>query len=364
MRAITKETGVKSNDRMKYGATALALFGLSFLAGCSGGNSGTSSAPAYSASFREAAVPVSGNVVGAAQPGSWPDDLDSDAQGNIWFAMHHANEIGRMSSAGVYTGFTVPTASSGMDSIAVDRARNAVWVSENDGNNLAKVDMATGAVTEIPVPTANAQPGDIRIGPDGTVWFGEGYYGGAGKGRLARLDAATNTITEIPLPTPRDLVDGIQVDSGGAVWFIEFIDNRLGRYANGQVTEFSLPRPTVYPTNLAIDAANCLWVSEQGGNAIARFDSATQQWREFPIPTANSGPSGVMTDAAGNVWFTEFDANKIGLLPAGSSTIVDFAIPTPNSGPEDIHILSDGSIAFTEQYGNKIGRITVTGLPH
>ena len=56
------------------------------------------------------------------------DDLRSDAQGNLWFAQHHSNEIGRMSPEGVYTGYPVPTPNSVMDSLVVDEARRVVWV--------------------------------------------------------------------------------------------------------------------------------------------------------------------------------------------------------------------------------------------
>src|SRR6185295_19474139 len=93
--------------------TAILCFGAVVLciAGC-GGVGDEDHSGGYIATFRELPVPVGGNEPGSQHPGSWPDDIAADAAGNIWFAMHHANEIGRMAPDGTYTGFPVPTPNS------------------------------------------------------------------------------------------------------------------------------------------------------------------------------------------------------------------------------------------------------------
>src|SRR5579884_1015465 len=333
------------------------------LAGCGGGRGNTSGISQYVAHFREFPVPVGSNDPTATIPGSWPDDLRGDDQGNIWFAEHHSNEVGRMSPTGTYTGFAVPTPNSEMDGIAVDSAHGRVWVTETAGNKVVRIEMATGQVTEIPVPTPHADPGDLAVAPDGTVWFTEGYEGGMGTGRLARIDPAANQITEIALPGPRNGLDGITLDAFGAVWFVEINDNRIGRYASGQFREFALPRPGVLPTNLAVDTQGRVWVTEQVGNAIAILNPVNNSWQELSLPTPNALPSGITIDRSGNVWFTEFQASKIGLVLAGTTTVLDFAIPTPNSGPEDVFAAANSTVYFTEQYANKIGQITVSRQP-
>jgi virginiamycin B lyase len=330
------------------------------LSGCGGGGSGANTSP-YRAAFHELAVPVAGND--GTSPSAWPDDLDSDSQGTLWFALNHANEIGHLTRSGSYTGYPVPTKFSAMDGIAVDSTRQTVWVTQTIANHIVRLDIPTGQVTEINVPTLKSEPGDVRIAPDGTVWFGENYLGGAGTGRIARLDPATNQIVELPLPATRGIIDGLQVAADRSVWFVELTDNQIAHYANGQFTEYPLPRSGVLPTNMTLDSAGRVWVTEQTGNAIARFDPSNASWKEFAIPTPRSGPSGIVADAVGNIWFTEFDGNKIGVLPAGAASILDFAIPTSDSGPEDIHLQADGTLWFTERLGNKVGQITVTNLP-
>ena len=334
--------------------------GAGALFGCGGGSSQivtTYVQDGYTVTFREYPVPVASNNSNFYPKGSWPDDLDGDDQGNIWFAQHHSNEIGRMSPNGAYTGFHVPTADGSMDGIAVDNVRHIVWVSEVDGNKIVRIDILTGALIELSVPTPNSSPGDLSVAPDGTVWFTEGYEAGAG--RLGRIDPITNVITEVPFPSPRGGLDGIKVDGAGNVWFVELRDNRIGRYSGGTFDEFTLPQFNVVPTNLSLDSAGRVWVTEQGAGAIAVLDPVARTWKEYSLGTSTPLPAGIAVDAQNNVWFTEFNGNKIGFLPAGGIAPEEFLIPTTDSGPEDIHFIA-GKIWFTEQYGNKIGQITVT----
>jgi streptogramin lyase len=331
-------------------------------AGCGGGSRGSGQPATYQATFRELGVPVAGNDPTQTPGGSWPDDLKGDSNGNVWLVERHSDEIGCFSRSGVYRGFPVATHLPQMDSITVDDARQVVWVTEVDGNKLARVDISTGQVTEIPVPTANAVPGDLAISPDSTIWFTEGYEGVGARGRLAHLDPVTNHVTEISPPAVRGAFDGIAVSPDGSVWLVEIDDNRIAHFAGGQFTEFALPRANAVPTNIAIDSHGRIWVTEQVGNAIARYDPAVRAWSEIPIPTTGGQPSGITIDARDNVWFTEFGPGKIGVIPAAAGQPVDFLIPTPNSGPEDIYASPDGAIFFTEQFGNKVGQIAVPGL--
>ena len=349
---------------MRRQQAGMAIAGiLAVLTGCGGGSSSSDGGRApYKAVFKEMPIPVVSNDPSANPTGSWPDDVRTDALGNVWFAQHHSDEVGKMSASGVYVGYKVPTASSFMDGIVVDQTRKVVWASETKTNKLARIDMTTGAVTELTLLRADVVPGDLVTAPDGTIWFTEGYEGGVAKGRIAHLDPDTRTVTEFTPPNNPNTCDGIAVASSGAVWFVENDNNSIACYDKGAFQTFPLPRPSVNPTNIAIDSQGQIWVTEQYGNAIAVFDVGKNLWKEYTIPSSSGQPSGIAIDAHDNIWFTEFGSGKIGVLPSGSGTIVDFPIPTADSGPEDITIAADGSIYFTEQNANKIGQISVAGL--
>jgi streptogramin lyase len=322
------------------------------LGAATGCAAGTQPTPPFVARFHEFSVPV-----GTDKRPSWPDDISGDAAGNVWFAMQQADEIGRMSPDGVYTGFPLPRPRTHMDCVVVDTRRGIVWGSELIGNSIVRLDLSTGVLVELPIATPNVSPGDLALGPDGTLWFVEGYNND--KGGLGKVDPVTNAIVEFALPSPRGEIDGIAVDGSGAVWFAELADNKLGRYANGAFAEFDLPRPASLPTNIAFDQAGRLWVTTQGSNALVAFDPTTGTWVEYPIPTATSSPAGLAVDHDGNVWFTETHANQIGFLPVGATRPLEFPIPTRESYPEDIRPIG-GRIYFSERFGNKIGWIEVS----
>lgn len=349
------------SDRRLLVGIAYLVAAVFAAAGC-GGSSGGSSAQYKSATFTEFTAPGAGNDPNSNPGGVWPDDVAGDANGNIWFAEHHSNEIGRISPSGVYTGFPVPSPAGLMDGITIDSVRKLVYVTETANNKIARLDMTTGAVTEITMPQPNSVPGDLVHTADGTIYLTEGYEGGIGVSKIARLNPDTLQITEFTPTIPRNGADDLVLMPNGDLWYVEYADNRICKLSNGVFTEVVMPRPNVVPTNIGVDSHLKLWVTEQAGNAIAQYDPTTGAWREISIPTPNAQPSGICVDRHDNVWFTEYNGSKIGLIPAGSSQSFDYAIPTPNSGPEDIEVAPNGAIVFTEQLGNKVGTISVAGV--
>ncbi len=49
-------------------------------------------------------------------------------------------------------------------------ARRNLWFTEYNGNQIGQIS-TTGVITEFPIPSANSQPFDIVVGPDGNLWF-------------------------------------------------------------------------------------------------------------------------------------------------------------------------------------------------
>ena len=102
----------------------------------------------------------------------------------------------------------------------------------------------TGEITEFPVPTPGGNPGDIKIGPDGGMWFTE--FGG---NKIGRIDPFSHAIVEFPVPTPASGPAGFIFGPDGRLWFCELLANKIGRFSPLTLTfqEFTIPTPFAQP---------------------------------------------------------------------------------------------------------------------
>jgi hypothetical protein len=108
--------------------------------------------------------------------GSNVKQLASGPDRAVWFTDSGLNKIGRITSAGAVTYFSVPTSNSGLEGIAAG-IDNAMWFTEMKGNRIGRIS-TDGSVTEYAVPTPNAQPQGITAGAPGpcipnTIYFTE-----------------------------------------------------------------------------------------------------------------------------------------------------------------------------------------------
>jgi len=67
-------------------------------------------------------------------------------------------------STGSISEYSIPTADSGPYYMADDLQGN-LWFTESSANKLAKIDIKSGDITEVPVPTTNSSPLGIVEGP-------------------------------------------------------------------------------------------------------------------------------------------------------------------------------------------------------
>jgi virginiamycin B lyase len=87
-----------------------------------------------------------------------------------------------------------------------------------EAGNASRVGRITerGQFTEFNLPTANAQPAGIVLGPDGNFWFTESQLNG--NARVARI-TPTGTVTEYPITTAQSSAVAIVAGPEGALWF-------------------------------------------------------------------------------------------------------------------------------------------------
>lgn len=203
---------------------------------------------------------------------------------------------------------------------------------------------------------------DLARGPDGNLWFtDQSNY------RIGRV-MTNGTATEFPAiagitGTPAGIVTG----PDGNIWFAD-LDDIVRMTTGGTLTMFPVPVSTPpvqpYATWIATGTDGNLWFTEQIGK-IGRITPAGVI-TEFPIPetgmtSTSSLAFGIAAGADGNIWFAEPEPNKIGrITPAG--TVTEFSVPRANARPTDIAAGPDGNMWFVENLGNHVGRITPAGV--
>jgi streptogramin lyase len=219
----------------------------------------------------------------------------------------------------------VPTTScgpynmAGVNSIAAG-PDGALWFVEGYCNKIGKV-TTSGVFTEYPLPVPDSAPLFIIAGPDGAMWFTESMGNSLSRittdGTITRFGSGNGS-------NPRDLT----VDHDGNIWFTKFYPDSNGTsYINkytmgGGITDYPLPRISndsfANPQGITAGPDGAIWFTEYGDNQVGRI-SASGEITRYPLPGTNGGPSTITTGPDGKLWFTEFGTGYITDLRAISS---------------------------------------------
>ena len=156
-----------------------------------------------------------------------PKNITAGPNGSLWFTEPSDGQIGRITTGGEITEFSVPALSSDLGGITSGSDGN-VWFTESGADQIGRITPA-GLITEFPIPTESSRPGSIALGPDGALWFTE-----SDAGRIGRITTA-GEISEFILPAPGGnpsaYPQGIAAGPDGAIWFTEPGSNKIGRLA-------------------------------------------------------------------------------------------------------------------------------------
>jgi len=256
------------------------------------------------------------------------NDITAGPDGALWFtqgaggnpgggAPYFDADIGRITTSGVLTDFTVPSsavATPGLDGITVGSDRN-LWFTEVGENQIGRI-TTSGAVTEFRLPAGNVlgdQGGgnaetaadSIAAGPGGDVWFTE-----PGSHAIGVISTAGQFLHKYPVSgVPLGIADG----PGGAMWFTDAVTPwKIGRITPaGTVTEFSAPSA---PWSIVEGPDHNMWFTESNGaDTGLGCITATGQIALHPEPTPGGNPDGVAVQD-GSIWFAELNADQLGRL--------------------------------------------------
>ena len=188
-------------------------------------------------------------------------EITSGSDGALWFTQ--GGVMGRMTTTGVYSNFTLPAGANAFGITA--GPDNNLWFTDQGNNAIGRITTA-GSTTEFTIPTANSIPIDITTGPDGNLWFAESN--GNNIGRITPSGA----VTEFPIPTAGSGASGIAAN-GKLLWFTEPNTHKIGRITtNGAIAEYYGPGlGNGTPAQVVSGSDGGLWFADAANNAIGRM---------------------------------------------------------------------------------------------
>jgi len=289
---------------------------------------------------------------------SSPLDLTVDAANNLWFTEQAGNRIGELPNGSTtFNERMVPTSDANPTGIAVG-LDGRIWFTEADANKIGAM-TTSGAFSEFATAAANDTPILITERGDGTMWY-TGFYGND----LEYLKESGGSAVSFPVPSANALPQGIAVGPNGLLFFTELSAGRIGSLFDGasSASEYAITLPArdgnATPSAQAIVEGpdGNMWFTDFGTSAIGRFSVGTSSIVEYPTPTPNSQPSYITSGTDGAVWFTEATANKIGRITTGG-TITEYALGASCASPRGIAVRSNGVVWVTWFLSNALARL-------
>ncbi|MBI3050172.1 MAG: hypothetical protein HYY76_17885, partial [Acidobacteria bacterium] len=229
--------------------------------------------------------PHSGKVVSYRVPtvdGEVPGNhwIHVDPDGIVWFTPVWAGGLGRLDPRTgemrvVYGGPTHSTAR---------HPDGSLWRLGN--GHIHKWDPSSPEFWTNPKPV-KSYPIPKKSSTYGTAisWDGR-YWGGGGNDGIVWLDIQTGEVREVPIPSGRSAHGRGNFDPDGNLW----IGSKHGvlikyDHRSGVISEYGAPTPYANFYSAMADRNGYIWAGEMHAGKIARLNPRTGQWIEYVLPT-------------------------------------------------------------------------------
>ncbi len=245
---------------------------------------------------------------------------------------------------------------------AAPEKENYLWFAGRNTNKLGRIS-TSGAISEYTLPEEGTNVEGITAGPENekALWFTEWSKDAIGK------ITTSGTITQYK--GTGESPDGITVGPAKekALWFTEYYANKIGKITTaGVITEYAVPANSE-PSGITAGPDGNLWFTENGRHRVAKMTTAGEIIGEYEL-TADARPNAIVAGPGGEkaVWVSANDSNTIAKVTT-SGTVTEYKLPTEKGGlksssPDGIAAGPDGNLWFTELGGKPdIGKITTSG---
>lgn len=308
----------------------------------------------------------------ASSGGSQVWRLRFDSEGNLWFTDEKQNAIWRFfTSSEKFEKYLVPAKADNFSTIYpvdidFDRSGNPYFVGIRSKelwivDKSLLQDNTSQGISSVSIPTGGFQgisPSLVSVGSlavdrqRDAVWLSVLAYNV--KGQLVKYDIGTQEFSVYELPENLKSPLGLLLDKSRNLWVTNHGTSIFFKFdtSTGQFTQYSTsPISTkvfggkqidayTLPYWISSDSTGSIWFNEHIGNKIARFDPSKETLIEYWIPTQNPAYSqcadiapgtecGIANalqftmDPSSNAWFTEWTENKIGVVSADKPIPID-----------------------------------------
>jgi virginiamycin B lyase len=191
-----------------------------------------------------------------------------------------------------------------------------LWFTGQSGV-VGKLAVKTGVVSVKDAPRGRG-PSGICATPSGEVWWCSlaGSF-------IARIDRRTGNSIVVEPPTKNQGARRVWSDSRGRIWVSEWNSGNLSVHDPAGKTAAQAWRTWKLPAGPAGEAPRCYavyvderdiaWASEWAGNAVFRFDPATERFERFGFPRQGTHIRQIL-GRSGEVWLPESGTEHISVI--------------------------------------------------
>lgn len=252
------------------------------------------------------------------EAGTGPHNLIVGAGGMVWYAGNKLAHIGRIEPAThAIKQFPMPEETAADPHTLIEADNGNIWFTAQHSNSVGHFDPESGESSIIMVPTAKARPYGIKLDSKNEPWVVL-----LGTNKLLHVDASTLAVSEVELPRASARPRRLEITSDGSVWYVDYAEGYLGRYRPRTGTFEEWPTPGRKdsgvtgsgPYGMAHDSSDRIWFVETfpAPNRLIGFDPETETFfSKTDIPSGAGSVRHMYFDTKTNsIWFGT-DTNRI-----------------------------------------------------
>jgi streptogramin lyase len=297
-----------------------------------------------------------------------PTGITAGSDGSLWFTMHGGTgQLDRITTSGSFTEFPTATADPGPITAGPSGDTN-LWFGDEGDDKIGKSTTA-GSITEFTVPPVTDQapePTAITAGPGNALWFIEADGGSDTIDEIpTAATVATPGIQHFTVPTAGAYATGIASGPDGNLWFTEQGADQIGKLTpGGTFSSYPLPDLDSYPAAITAGPNGALWFTEsyEIGEIPTTATVATPGIQQFTLLDGDDPTDSIAVGPDGNLWFPvstgSFSESIARMTPTG--TVTYYPLSTPAGTDPDVSSITagpDGNMWFTEEGVDTIGEI-------